>query len=183
MGKKEFDTFLKNEESKKEPAVDREAERIWWIKQLGVLFSEIKGWLKEYIETKKINLEIQEIEIFEAALGTYTVQEITIKIGNKVVKLTPIGTILIGTKGRVDMVGKTGTVRFILADKKAVEPKIEFGIFPTDEAKKKHQEAQRKKERTETDWVWKISSSPPKIKYTDLNQDIFLEHLMEVCNG
>jgi hypothetical protein len=76
------------------------------------------------VTLKTIKLETNPIEIYEEALGSYKSQELKITIGNNVAKLTPIGTILIGTIGRADLTGKRGTVKFILADKESSGIKI-----------------------------------------------------------
>lgn len=97
--------------------------------------------------------------------------------------MTPIGTVLIGTKGRVDFSGRAGTVRFILADKSSSGPKFETRIFMSEEEKNKFEEQEKNNPKPEINWVWKISSDPPKITYTALNQDTFLQCLMQVING
>jgi len=183
MSKKEFDDFLKKEEGNKKVQVDWEEEKQKWISHLDKLFSDIKSWLKEYVDLDKIKLEFNSIDIHEEALGTYSVKELTIKIGDKAAKLTPIGTILIGTRGRADLTGRSGSVRFILTDKSATEPNITVKVFMSEEEKLKDSEEEKKKAKNPIDWVWKITSNPPRIKYTELNQDTFLQCLMEVVNG
>lgn len=183
MSKKEFDSFLKRENDNKRSSVDWEAEKKKWIENLDILFNDIKSWLKEYVDSQKIIVKLNNIDIFEEALGSYSVQEMTIIVGNKTAKLTPIGTILIGTKGRVDLTGKMGSVRFILAPMDAKGPKIEITEFTSQEEMIKHTEEQKNKKKSLINLVWKITSNPPKIKYSDLNQDSFLQCLMEVING
>jgi hypothetical protein len=183
MGKREFDDFLKKEEQKKKPPIDWEAEKKKWFEHLNKLFSDVKIWLNEYVDAKKIKIEFNNIDIHEEAIGTYTVKELRIFIGDKIAKLTPIGTILIGTKGRADLSGNAGTVKFILADKNATGLKIEFKESILEKEKQKDTKNEKKKSEPQINWVWKITSNPPRIKYTDLNQDTFLQCLMEVING
>ncbi len=183
MSKKEFDVFLKKEEQKKKPPVDWEVEKKKWYAHLDKLYADIQAWLNEYIISQKIKLEFNNIDIHEEALGTYSVKELKIFIGDKIAKLTPIGTILIGTRGRADLSGIAGAVKFILADKDATGPKIEVKVFMTDEESQKDAENEKNKHKPQMDWAWKITSNPPRIKYTELNQDTFLQCLMEVING
>ena len=49
--------------------------------------------------------------------------------------------------------------------------------------KQKGIENEKKQPKVQIDWVWKITSNPPRIKYTELNQETFLQCLMEVING
>lgn len=179
MSKKEFDSFLKTEERTKKPAIDWNIEKKKWLAYLDVLFSDVKKWLKEYVDTKQVNLEFKDLEIYEEPLGAYKVKSLKISIGDKIAQLTPIGTILLGTRGRVDLSGRSGTVKFILAGKNSTGPKIEVKILASKEEK---QDAKNKKSelQPQIDWVWKITSNPPRIEYTELNQDTFLQCLLEV---
>ena len=52
--------------------------------------------------------------ISEDPIGSYPVEEMHIQIKNKEVVLDPIGTNIIGAKGRVDMKGSAGIVKFVL---------------------------------------------------------------------
>ncbi len=174
MGKKEFDDFLRKEKEKKKPTIDWSAEKEWWLKQLDKLYMDIQKWLKEYTDKQEIFVEFSNIEIYEEALGTYTARQMIIKISDKIATLIPIGTILIGTKGRIDMKGNTGTIRFILADRNATGPKIVVKEYLLEE--------ENKNPKPQIDWVWKITTNPPRIKYSDLNRDTFLQSLMQVCN-
>ena len=164
MGKKEFDDFLKKEEEKKKPSVDWDAKKKWWLEQLETLYTNIQDWLKEYIDEKKISIEFSEIDIYEEALGTYTARQMRIKVSDKIATLTPIGTILIGAKGRIDMKSNAGTIRFILADRNATEPKIVVKEYLSEEEKRKDEEAEKNKPNPKIDWAWKITTNPPRIK-------------------
>lgn len=97
--------------------------------------------------------------------------------GHKV-KLEPIGTNLIGAKGRVDLIGKNGTIRFVLVNKNSSGPKIKVNIWIEGEEPPKQEEVSKILE-----WEWKISTPPPRIKYIEFNQETFLSALMEVVGG
>lgn len=179
MGKKEFDIFLKKEAQYQKPEVNWSYEKKNWLANLENLFSDVQTWLREYVDAGKVRLEFNDIDIQEEVLGTYQAKELKIFIGNKMALLTPIGTILIGTRGRADLSGRAGTIKFILADKNATGPKIEVNVF-TEDNKINEGKSQGHKPKTPLNLVWKITSNPPKIDYTDLNQDTFLQCLMEV---
>jgi len=181
MSKKEFDDFLRKEEKKK-PTIDWDDQKKWWLNKLDDLYKDIQGWLKEYIDKQQLFTECSNIDIYEEALGSYTAKQMKIQIGNKIAKIIPIGTILIGTKGRVDLTGDAGRVRFILADKQATGPRIEANVFLSEEERQNY-EKQKRARAKKVDWAWKITTSPPRIKYSELNQDSFLHCLMQVCNG
>jgi hypothetical protein len=47
-----------------------------------------------------------------------------LKIGRQEIVMTPIGTLLIGAKGRVDVVGPAGRARLVLVNSQASGPTI-----------------------------------------------------------
>ncbi len=182
--KKEFDAFLKKEEEKKKPQINWNSRKDEWIGFINKLYDDIHLWLNDYIITDQIKLEFNDFDIFEEAIGRYTVRELKIYIGSHIAKLTPIGTVLIGTRGRVDLTGKFGTIKFILADKDSTKPNISVRVvLESEEEEKKYQEERKKLAQKNVELVWKISSNPPSIRYTDLNEDTFYDSLMKVING
>lgn len=80
MGKREFDDFLNKEEQKVKPKVDWEYEKKKWLDFISNLYIDVQAWLSEYVETQKLNLDFNDIEIYEEALGRYTVKELKIII-------------------------------------------------------------------------------------------------------
>jgi hypothetical protein len=85
--------------------------------------------------------------------------------------LTPIGTVLIGSKGRIDMSSSAGEVKFVLVEKDSKDP-FKFKKSMND----------RKKSANSLSLQWKISTSPPSIKFIELNEESFSDALMEVLN-
>ncbi len=181
--RKEFDAFLKKEEEKKKPLIDWSARKLEWLTYIDKLYSDVNEWLKDYIKTGQVKLQYNDYEIYEEALGKYTTKELKIYIGNHVANLTPIGTVLIGTKGRVDLSGTSGSKKFILTDKDSTKPNITFRVVLSDEEERKYEEKQKLIPKKEIEWVWKISSNPPTITYTELNEDTFYDSLIKVING
>ena len=45
-----------------------------------------------------------------------------LKIGRQEITMTPVGTLLIGAKGRVEVVGPAGRTRLLLVNSKAFGP-------------------------------------------------------------
>ncbi len=184
MGKVEFEQFLQNEVIEKRNNINRGLYKDEWFRHLNKLFHNVeKVWLAEYVEQDKIQIKHSKIEIYEEAIGMYVTKELQIFIGERVAKLTPIGTMLIGTRGRADLIGLNGSIKFILADKKATSPKVEIKEFTSDEDWRLHMENKNKNTMNEVELIWKITSNPPRVRFTELNQDTFLECLMQVING
>ncbi|MBN4082500.1 hypothetical protein JYT13_01690 [Mariprofundus ferrooxydans] len=152
----------------------------WKIGKSTYLFFKIrlKFFLKSHIESGKLTLTTRSICLREEYIGSYDVDALDIILGDTKITLTPIGTNLIGAKGRVDMKGPRGTVKFVLVPKDSSSPSISIQVriqgkdMPTKEETKPI-----------ADWGWKISTPPPRISYIELEEESFQTALMEVVNG
>lgn len=180
MSKKDFDEFLKNKVKAKpdDEPIDWDEQRKEWLEYLDQLYSKIENFLDEYVKDGKVIYKFTDKSIFEEYIGSYTARILNIKLGEHKVKLDPIGTNLIGAKGRVDMIGANGVVRFILVNKKASSPSIKVSIWIDGE-----KPPEKETEQEIVEWDWKIGTPPPSIKYVNLEQDTFFEALMEVVGG
>lgn len=172
-----FDDFIKTQ-AKKSVAFDKDKELNQWRGQVESFYKQIKGFLDRYITDETVRLEFKKQAMHEELLGAYEVDSLTLFIGANRIKFTPIGAMIIGAKGRIDMTGPRGSVTFVLVDKDSTAPKISVRVWisgqnppPEDPPKTVHE------------WAWKISTPPPKIKYTELEEEAFQTALMEVVNG
>lgn len=147
-----FDQFVKEHaDALAENSADIAAEKKIWLSKLDQLYGVVKASLSGYLGNGGgIKLDLSSLDIYEEQLGTYTVPFATITVGRQVVKLIPKGTFLIGAAGRVDMTGPRGVVRFVIVARAATEPKFR-ALDVTAGAE------------LPRDWVWKISSPPPRI--------------------
>jgi len=177
MTNKDFDAFVARQMPKKESKVDWTKQREEWLGYLSNFYQQVEEFLDDYVKNGHISINSGVKSIIEEGIGEYEVKTATIKIGTSEIKLEPIGTNVIGAKGRVDMNGSNGTVRFVLVDQDASEPKISVQIWA--EGEKPQQPAKLK----EVKLAWKISTPPPYIKYMELNSESFRESIMAVANG
>jgi hypothetical protein len=103
-----------------------------------------------------------------------------LRIGPKSVVLEPIGTFLIGSKGRVDITGPAGKAQLLLVDSKASGPAslihVRIGVGgklpapPTEPSRK-------------IKWEWKIVTRPPERRFIEVTQQTLFQLIMEVANG
>ena len=179
---KEFDEFVRREKSSAaaQSQIDWDKERSEWIAYLDSLYKKIESFLKKYKDDGSIQTEYKEVDLYEENLGTYPVRNMLIHIGRRVIKLTPVGTLLIGSKGRVDVEGPSGKAALALVDKNAVglRPVIRVSIVEPKEKREPEVESPRK-----IVWVWKIATPPPAVKYIELSAESFYELIMEVSNA
>jgi hypothetical protein len=183
MGKKEFEDFVNKEIQKENKTINWQGKLDRWKSNINDLLGKIENWLKDYTVSGKISIESKEIEIFEEAIGRYFVPSLLINISGNIIHVKPIGTVMIGTIGRVDIIGKSASQKIILVDKNATRPSIQTFINTTEEERNKNEEKIKELANTPVEWEWKFASEPPKIKYSDLNQESFFECLMAVING
>jgi len=178
MARSDFSKFVEREaaEAASEP-INLEAEKSFWLNKLNELYSSIRSYLSEFVDRGQVEIAEGNAVISEELLGAYQVPIMTIKIGRQTIQLKPIGTFLIGTRGRVDLTGAKGTVRLILADKDSTAPKLT--VTRVDPNKP----AQSKAPPRQVDWTWKIVASQAPIRYFPLEQDNFTDALLEVANA
>lgn len=181
MSDSDFDAFVKKmsaEKNKKEEEVfDPEKQIQEWKFYLNNFYEKIISYLKEYIDSGDIEILSKTKTINEEFYGEYEVDIKSILIGNTEVFLDPIGTMLIGAKGRVDMKGRREVRRFVLVDKKSTKPHFNISITINGE------NPVSPPVRTEPiEWDWKLTSMPPKIHYFDLTKESFREALLAVAD-
>ena len=179
MSKKDFEELLKKHESKPaEKEVDWEKQKQEWLNFIKVFYDSVESWLAPYQKEGKLSYEYRKTQITEEHIGTYDVDIMVVDFAGQKLTLEPLGTLLIGTKGRIDMEGTRGRVQFILADKDSKGMKVNVSISIGGKSK------EEPKERKEPNWTWKIVlREPRKISYTEFTEDNFFDALMEVANG
>ena len=178
MGKREFERYLKQQSSTAELVIDWDTQKDEWLNQLAQFYKRVEDFLQKYVTSGDISLTYREKTIREDPIGSYPVKEMHIQIKNKEVVLDPIGTNIIGAKGRVDMKGSAGIVKFVLVPKGSTLPSVKITIAGQPVLK----EIQTKEETDSIEWDWKIATPPPRIKYIEVNGDSFFDSLMEVIN-
>jgi hypothetical protein len=185
MPKTSFDEFVRREQqaatSLNETPIDWLGEKNDWLQHLNELFTRVTGFLHEYVTAGQVAIDYGQIELNEDNIGPYAAPTMIVKIGRKTITLEPVGTLLIGSKGRVDVVGPLGRVQLLLLDSEVrslsdlihVSVSIEGGP-PSPPGSKR---------RAEIKWVWRIVTRPPTTAILEVNRDNFLSLLTELANG
>lgn len=179
MGQQNLLAFIN---AKKQNAVD-EVKLDWskrrdnWLKSLDEIHVQFENWLNVFKNSNVVSYKYEKKEINEEHIGLYNANKMIITIASEQILLEPIGTLLIGASGRIDMKGKNGTIKFVLVPKQSNGPSIKFDIVTGDKPK-----LEEKKE-AQIEWEWKIATPPPSIKYIELDSDSFSDALLEVIGG
>lgn len=186
MSKAEFDEFVKRQKIEKSiaPPIDWDAQRDEWLDYLNRLYAQIESFLEAYISAGEALCEYREITLNEDNIGSYVARQMLLKFGQQQVTFTPIGTLLIGTKGRVDVSGPAGKARLTLINKKVTHAHQLISVTVTVVGKDKAPRTPPENQPNEPiEWVWKIISRPPEMKFTNLTQEAFFEMILEVVNA
>jgi len=177
MSSSDFADFVKRQsERSNEPEIDWEKTKDEWLQRLSELYKSVEGYLKDFTESGQIKIQSVPIYLSEEKLGTYSASKVTIDIGAQHVELVPVGTLLIGSAGRVDMKGPRRTVRIVLADRDSDAPRVAFRVF--DPSKPQTAPAERK-----VNWTWKLVSEQPQIRYLPLTEEGFKAALLDVADA
>jgi hypothetical protein len=176
-----FDEFVKSQQADAHSDVNWNAIRDEWLRRLDELYGQIRTFLNDYLIAGEIQLEFSPITLTEENIGSYTAPQLTLKIGRKQVRFQPIGTLLIGSRGRVDVIGTGITeARLVLINKNftrasdMIRVAINFaGKLP----------APLKKDPSNIDQAWKIVTRPPERRFIELTQETLFKMIMEVANG
>lgn len=183
----DFKAFVQRQQQKvvEEREIDWIAEKEEWLGYLERLYSDVETYLKEYIQAGSISIRRALIELNEENIGTYKAPRLFIDIGPQQISLTPVGTLLIGTKGRVDVEGSSGKARLLLVDRGSTSPRVISRVTFRDRAASTiASDILDDAEVGQTiDWTWKIVTKPPAVNFIDLTKETLFEVLMEVSNG
>ena len=164
------------EEAKKNKNGFNPTERIESYRNLvNSLYADIDAWLREELESGKIMTGIVPITITEEQLGSYAVDEKWIQIGNARIQFHPIGTMLIGTDARVDMVYRSKDIMIIRTGENVVGPGDLIEVEVNGEPPKKR--------RFPGKSVWKYVKEGHRLSYVTLDKDRFEDLIIEVVDG
>jgi len=181
---KNFDEFVRRQQpfSAEKETIDWDRQRKEWLRYLDELYNMIESFLSKYTSAGQIRIAYQDVILDEENLGSYTARKMILRIGRQEVFLLPVGTLLIGAKGRVDIIGPGARAQMLLVDKRAswagdliVSVEIAAGGRPVAPS-----ESPRKQE---IEWEWRILSRPPERRFVEITQQNLFDLIMEVANG
>jgi len=74
-----------------------------WKGAVSRLYDDIAAWLKPYVDDGGLVLERVTKAVHEEATGAYEIDVLDIEVGTETVRLEPMGAVVIGALGRIDM--------------------------------------------------------------------------------
>lgn len=102
------------------------AERLkWWVDRVNELLSSMEQWLAPLIADGTIRVSHDRMQINEDMLGHYELPVLNLNFGESFLCIKPVGSVIIGAFGRIDVEGPTGRAMLILTtDEEADTPSI-----------------------------------------------------------
>jgi hypothetical protein len=174
-----LEDFLREKKRKDDQqAINWEERKAWWLSKINDLYNEVKEWLEPLVSEGTVNIIEDTVGIYEELLGTYSATSLDIKVGFEVVKLRPIGTIIIAALGRVDFIGEEGTIK-ILLEQKGQRPQIRIYVSEQEGTKSDRKSKLPPYDQIETEWIVPIEKGRLK-KYQALNKEVFYDSLKRV---
>ena len=174
-----FGTFIEQQTAPPDPdlEVDWDQQRQEWLQHLDRFYGLVEEYLREYVDQGKVRLQRGTKKLHEEFIGDYSVATMALDIGTNRIVFDPVGTNLIGAKGRVDMQSAKGTVKFVLvpADATAIGWRSRIVVEGSDPGPEPVEPV--------ADWTWKIATSSPSGRCVELCKDSFQDAIMEVVNG
>jgi len=86
--------------------IDWDDRRDKYLAAVDSLYHEIETILAEPIAQKRVTLQRRPKQLTESYIGTYSVNDLILLIGNEQVRFSPFGRNVAGATGRVDVVGE-----------------------------------------------------------------------------
>jgi hypothetical protein len=174
METEEFEKFVASQQ-----ATDIDTEtRDEWLKELDSLYRKIDGFLEKYFKDGSVSRDFTEIELTEPGIGAYLVKRMDIKIGRQHVTLVPVGTLLVGCRGRVDAEGSGGRAQILLVDERAKSAADLVKITASVGKNLPQSPAQKP-----TSWAWKILTNSPQRRFVELDKKTFFDLLTEIASA
>lgn len=104
---------------------DREQEISNFKSNVESLYKKIYELLESYIKDGSIIISPIEETLYEDTLGDYKINRLHIKFDQEHIELKPVGRVMIGSQGRVDIQGLKNKVKIVLMEDtwKIVDPK------------------------------------------------------------
>ncbi len=174
----EFDQFLAAQKADKIKHGNLSDRKAQWLEKIDALYALVDQLLAPYFANGSMERATSMTDVREELLGAYKAPTLTIDMGGSSIRFVPIGTILLGAPGRVDLVGMRGGVRFVL-----VLPEIDRPMF-TGMSLSDGEPASKKQGALDlSPYQWKISTHPPGIRYSPIDTGSLQSAIMEAANG
>jgi hypothetical protein len=114
----EITDFLKGRETKSKSQVQNwQKIKSEWLDEIDKFFEMVRTWLSEPVAEGLVKISEGKTIISEENIGRYQVPTLTIMALNNTFRFNPVGRLVIGSKGRIDMETPKGEIMLLLGEK------------------------------------------------------------------
>ncbi|MEI9808642.1 MAG: hypothetical protein WDO16_12715 [Bacteroidota bacterium] len=100
--------LLKKKEEQQNAKINWDERKETWLKSIDGFYRKINEWLDPFQKGGFLTISQKEITITEEYIGQYNTIRLDLYLGHDLISLTPRGTLIIGSYGRIDMRGPAG---------------------------------------------------------------------------
>lgn len=151
--------------------VDWEARKRWWLEQLNVLYGEIRDWCGKISNVKVTSFDIA---LEDRYIGSYTAQKLVIYVGGKIFFFNPVGCVLIGARGRVDILWNNSKTALLLLERKK-RSCIRISVYSEFDDTASFEPAQPEPS-DDVEWCFNNHGSDV---YTTLSEESFIDFILK----
>jgi hypothetical protein len=84
-------------------SIDWNQQREKWLQAIGRLYTDIEHWMQPYVGQQLASTKRGAVELSEDHIGRYTCPTLEINLSGQVYRFLPVGTLIIGAYGRIDI--------------------------------------------------------------------------------
>jgi hypothetical protein len=179
MNNNDFDAFLKRQPPAQveQPPTDWGKERDEYLSRLDELYNIFRDSLIDYINNGSVSVTYNNTTLQEEHIGSYVAMSMIITFGANSVTIKPAGTLLIGSKGKVDVAGPRRRTKIVLVNGDNDRLAFRMTTHSLGEAPSKD-EAQKP-----INWQWRLLGPKPRLEFIELNKDTVLRLIMSLTES
>jgi hypothetical protein len=106
--------ILQKKQKESATSINWDERRDMYLEAVRQLYGRIETILAESIAKHAVSLHRRSKQLTENYIGTYTVEDLLLLVGDEQVRFSPRGRNIVGASGRVDVVGERGEAMLIL---------------------------------------------------------------------
>lgn len=114
MDQKLADLFQKKQKPSGGGGIDWNERRDKYIDAVKNLYNQVEQVLAEPIAQKIVTPQRREKDLSENYIGTYSIDDLILLVGDEQVRFSPRGRNIVGASGRVDVLGERGEATLIV---------------------------------------------------------------------
>jgi len=96
----------KKQSTAAEQPIDWDQRRDQYLTAVNSLYAQIQEFLREPIQEQLVQVQRRSKQLTESYLGTYSVDDLLLIVGQEQVRFSPRGRNILGAAGRVDVLGE-----------------------------------------------------------------------------